>query len=153
MQKEDFDVGFEIKNLTANNTKIGGVASFIGFVRDYAKDQKISSIMLEHYPGMTEKQLKKIEKQAKTRWDLQEILIVHRYGVLTPGDQIVLVVTSSPHRQDALQSCQFLIDWLKTKAPFWKLETGDKSSTWVSERESDIIAADRWTNTLTKDNF
>ena len=109
--------------------------------------------MLEHYPGMTEKQLKKIEKQAKTRWDLQEILIVHRYGVLTPGDQIVLVVTSSPHRQDALQSCQFLIDWLKTKAPFWKLETGDKSSTWVSERESDIIAADRWTNTLTKDNF
>ena len=153
MQKEDFDVGCEIKNLAANNTKIGGVASFIGFVRDFDKDQQISSIMLEHYPGMTEKQLKKIEMHAKNRWDLQEILIVHRYGVLTPGDQIVLVVTSAAHRQDALQSCQFLIDWLKTKAPFWKLETGDKSSTWVSERESDIIAADRWTNTLTKDNF
>jgi molybdopterin synthase catalytic subunit len=144
VQEENFDVGAEISRMTEGNTEIGGLASFVGLVRDYAGDEKISSMTLEHYPGMTEKQLERIEAEARERWDLQDVLIIHRYGTLMPGDQIVLVVTASPHREASLESCHFLIDWLKTKAPFWKLEEKQSGAEWVESREADDVAADRW---------
>lgn len=144
VQAEDFDIGAEISRMTAGNTEIGGLASFVGLVRDYAGDEKISSMTLEHYPGMTEKQLAKLEAEARERWNLQDVLIVHRYGTLNPGDRIVLVVTASAHREASLESCQFLIDWLKTKAPFWKLEDRESGAQWVDSREEDTVAADKW---------
>lgn len=144
VQSEDFDIGAEISRMTAGNTEIGGLASFVGLVRDYAGDEKISSMTLEHYPGMTEKQLAKLEAEARERWDLQDVLIIHRYGKLNPGDRIVLVVTASAHREASLESCQFLIDWLKTKAPFWKLEDRESGAQWVDSRSEDSVAADKW---------
>ncbi|MDE0796314.1 MAG: molybdenum cofactor biosynthesis protein MoaE [Alphaproteobacteria bacterium] len=144
VQTEDFDIGAEISRMTAGNTEIGGLASFVGLVRDYAGDEKISSMTLEHYPGMTEKQLAKLEAEARERWELQDVLIVHRYGTLNPGDRIVLVVTASAHREASLESCQFLIDWLKTKAPFWKLEDRESGAQWVESRNEDSVSADKW---------
>lgn len=144
VQTEDFDIGAEISRMTAGNTEIGGLASFVGLVRDYAGDEKISSMTLEHYPGMTEKQLAKLEAEARDRWELQDVLIVHRYGTLNPGDRIVLVVTASAHREASLESCQFLIDWLKTKAPFWKLEDRESGAQWVESRNEDSVSADKW---------
>ncbi|MEM9683702.1 MAG: molybdenum cofactor biosynthesis protein MoaE [Pseudomonadota bacterium] len=145
VQSEDFDIGREIETLTAGDHSIGGVASFVGLVRDMAGDDTVGAMTLEHYPGMTEKMLAEIDAEANRRWPLKASLIVHRYGRLEPGDRIVLVVTASPHRQAALESCHFLIDWLKTKAPFWKLEeTGDGAANWVEARETDDAAADRW---------
>src|SRR5512146_2001420 len=134
VQREDFDVGAEINRLTNGNAKVGGLACFVGLVRDVAGDQRITSMTLEHYPGMTEQQLEKIEAEARRRWPLQEVLIVHRYGTLEPGDRIVLVVTASAHREASLESCHFLIDWLKTKAPFWKLESTESGAQWVASR-------------------
>ncbi len=152
VQREDFDPGREIEALTAGNTAIGGVASFIGLVRDLAGDKSVGAMTLEHYPGMTEKMLTEIDAEANRRWPLQASLIVHRYGRLEPGDRIVLVVTASAHREAALEACHFLIDWLKTKAPFWKLEeTGDGASKWVEARASDDAAAGRWTKPREKD--
>lgn len=146
VQLEDFDPGREMEAVTAGNTAVGGVASFIGLVRDMADGDDIGAMTLEHYPGMTEKMLTEIEAEANRRWPLQGSLIVHRYGRLEPGDRIVLVVTASAHRAAALEACHFLIDWLKTKAPFWKLEeTGDGEAKWVDARSSDDAAADRWT--------
>ena len=110
VQDEDFDIGAEITRMTEGSTEIGGLASFVGLVRDYAGDEQISSMTLEHYPGMTEKQLERLESEARERWDLQDVLIIHRYGKLYPGDRIVLVITASPHRQASLESCHFLID-------------------------------------------
>lgn len=144
VQTEDFDIGAEISRMTDGNTEIGGLASFVGLVRDYAGNEKISSMTLEHYPGMTEKQLEKLEAEARERWQLQDVLIIHRYGELMPGDRIVLVVTASGHREASLESCQFLIDWLKTKAPFWKLEDRESGAEWVDSRDEDTVAADRW---------
>ena len=144
VQTEDFDIGAEISRMTAGNAEIGGLASFVGLVRDYAGDEKISSMTLEHYPGMTEKQLAKLEAEARERWELQGVLIVHRYGTLNPGDRIVLVVTASAHREASLESCQFLIDWLKTKAPFWKLEDRESGAQWVESRNEDSVSADKW---------
>jgi molybdopterin synthase catalytic subunit len=144
VQTEDFDIGAEISRMTAGNAEIGGLASFVGLVRDYAGDEKISSMTLEHYPGMTEKQLAKLEAEARERWELQDVLIVHRYGTLNPGDRIVLVVTASAHREASLESCQFLIDWLKTKAPFWKLEDRESGAQWVESRDEDSVSADKW---------
>ena len=144
VQTEDFDIGAEINRMTAGNTEIGGLASFVGLVRDYAGDEKISSMTLEHYPGMTEKELAKLEAEACERWELQDVLIVHRYGTLNPGDHIVLVVTASAHREASLESCQFLIDWLKTKAPFWKLEDRESGAQWVESRNEDLVSADKW---------
>lgn len=144
VQTEDFDIGAEISRMTAGNTEIGGLASFVGLVRDYAGDEKISSMTLEHYPGMTEKQLAKLEAEARERWELQDVLIVHRYGTLNPGDRIVLVVTASAHREASLESCQFLIDWLKTKAPFWKLEDRESGAQWVESRNEDSVSAGKW---------
>ena len=145
IQREDFDPGREIQALTAGSTSVGGVASFIGLVRDVAGDKHVGAMTLEHYPGMTEKMLAEIDAEANRRWPLQASLIVHRYGRLEPGDRIVLVITASAHREAALEACHFLIDWLKTKAPFWKLEeTGDGESRWVEARSSDDAAAGRW---------
>jgi molybdopterin synthase catalytic subunit len=144
VQTEDFDIGAEISRMTAGNAEIGGLASFVGLVRDYAGDEKISSMTLEHYPGMTEKQLAKLDAEARERWELQDVLIVHRYGTLNPGDRIVLVVTASAHREASLESCQFLIDWLKTKAPFWKLEDRESGAQWVESRDEDSVSADKW---------
>ena len=143
-QTEDFDIGAEIGKMTAGNTEIGGLASFVGLVRDYAGDEKISSMTLEHYPGMTEKQLSRLEAEARERWDLQDVLIIHRYGTLNPGDRIVLVVTASAHLQASLESSPFLIACLPTKAPFWKLEDPASGAQWVESRSEDSVAADKW---------
>src|SRR5689334_18896537 len=144
VQREDFNIGVELTRLTEGNTKIGGLASFVGLVRDLADQGAVSAMTLEHYPGMTEKRLAGIEAEARARWPLDAVLIIHRYGKLEPGDRIVLVATTSAHRQAALESCAFLIDWLKTKAPFWKLEEGAKGAAWVEAKESDDRAADKW---------
>ena len=142
VQKLDFNVNVEIKNITSNNRNIGGIGLFIGVVRD--GDQKLKSMTLEHYPIMTEKMLEKINIEAKNRWKLIDSVIIHRHGKLYPGDQIVLVATFSQHRKDALESCEFLIDWLKTKAPFWKLEETTSGKNWVKEKNSDVVAAKKW---------
>jgi len=144
VQKEDFDPGAEIAALTAGKTHIGGVASFIGLVRDMADDSAVKAMTLEHYPGMTERQLDEIDREAHRRWPLDASLIIHRYGRMEPGDRIVLVATASAHRQAALESCAFLIDWLKTQAPFWKLEDSADGEHWVEARASDDEAAARW---------
>jgi molybdopterin synthase catalytic subunit len=144
VQREDFDVGAELSRLTAGRTDVGGVASFVGLVRDLAGGATVGAMTLEHYPGMTEKKLTEIEAEARRRWPFQASLIIHRYGRLEPGDRIVFVATASAHRQAALESCAFLIDWLKTKAPFWKLEETAAGPQWVEARDSDDAAAGRW---------
>jgi molybdopterin synthase catalytic subunit len=144
VQQEDFDIGAELAALSDGDLSVGGIASFVGLVRDMTPGGPIGSMTLEHYPGMTEKQLAAIEAEARRRWPLQASLIIHRYGRLTPGDRIVLVATASAHRQAALDSCAFLIDWLKTKAPFWKMEERPTGSHWVEAKASDDAAADRW---------
>jgi len=147
VQQADFDIGAEIAALTDGNTKVGGLAMFVGLVRDLAPQGKISAMTLEHYPGMTEKRLAEIAEDAKARWPLEAVLIIHRYGRLEPGDRIVLVAATSAHRQAALDACAFLIDWLKTKAPFWKLEESAAGAEWVDARESDDHAAAKWRRT------
>ncbi|HET6520306.1 MAG TPA: molybdenum cofactor biosynthesis protein MoaE [Geminicoccaceae bacterium] len=145
VQEEPFDVGAELAALTAGRTDIGGVASFTGLVRDVAGGERVAAMTLEHYPGMTERKLAEIEAEARRRWPLQASLIVHRYGRMLPGEPIVLVATASAHRQAALEACAFLIDWLKTRAPFWKLEeTPEGAGRWVEARGSDDAAAERW---------
>ena len=145
VQQEDFDIGAEISRLTDGNANVGGLACFVGLVRDLAGDKPISAMTLEHYPGMTERQLEQLEQEARQRWPLLlDVLIIHRYGRLEPGERIVLVATTSAHREASLESCHFLIDWLKTKAPFWKLEDTQSGSEWVSARDEDDTAADRW---------
>ena len=144
VQREDFDIGAELASLTEGNAKVGGLASFVGLVRDLADQGAVSAMTLEHYPGMTEKRLAEIEAEARARWPLEGVLIIHRYGKLEPGDRIVLVATTSAHRQAALESCAFLIDWLKTKAPFWKLEQGANGAAWVDAKKSDDRAAEKW---------
>ena len=147
VQREDFDTGAELSRLSAGRRDIGGVASFVGLVRDMigeGAEGKIGAMTLEHYPGMTEKKLEEIEAEARRRWPLQASLIIHRHGRLEPGERIVLVATAAVHRQAALESCAFLIDWLKTQAPFWKLEETAEGSRWVDARDSDKDAASRW---------
>jgi molybdopterin synthase catalytic subunit len=144
VQQAPFDVGAELAALSAGRTDIGGVASFTGLVRAMAGEQAITAMTLEHYPGMTEKKLAEIEAEARARWALQASLIVHRYGRMLPGEPIVLVATAAPHRAAALEACAFLIDWLKTEAPFWKLEETARASRWVEARASDDQAAARW---------
>jgi molybdopterin synthase catalytic subunit len=144
VQVEDFDVGAELARLTDGRTDIGGLSSFVGIVRARSDAGDLQAMTLEHYPGMTEKRLADIEAEALGRWPLSGSLIIHRYGRLLPGARIVLVATASSHRQAALESCQFLIDWLKTKAPFWKLEETTTGSRWVEARETDDHAAERW---------
>jgi molybdopterin synthase catalytic subunit len=147
VQEQDFDVGTELSALTKGRHDIGGVVTFVGLVRDMAGGTKIGAMTLEHYPGMTEKQLSDIEAEANKRWPLSASLIIHRYGRLEPGDNIVLVIAASPHRDAAFDACRFLIDWLKTKAPFWKLEDTAQGAKWVAADARDDDAAARWTKT------
>ncbi len=144
VQSEDFDIGAEIDALTEGNLAIGGIASFMGVVREMAGEQAIDAMTLEHYPGMTENKLAEIEAEARQRWPLEASLIIHRHGRLEPGDRIVLVITCAKSRGPALAACEFLIDWLKTKAPFWKLEETGEGEQWVDARESDDSAAEKW---------
>jgi molybdopterin synthase catalytic subunit len=143
VQQQPFDVGAELAALTAGRTDIGALASFVGLVRAHG-GEPITAMTLEHYPGMTEKKLAAIEAEARARWPLQASLIVHRYGRMLPGEPIVLVATAAAHRAPALEACAFLIDWLKTKAPFWKLEERAGASRWVEARTTDDEAAARW---------
>src|SRR5689334_19815501 len=144
VQREDFDVGVELERLTAGNHRIGGVASFVGLVRDMGSADQVSALTLEHYPGMTEKKLAEIETEAHRRWPLDAVLIIHRYGRLEPGDRIVLAATASSHREAALAACHFVIDWLKTDAPFWKSEETPTGQRWVDARTEDEAARGRW---------
>ena len=144
VQAEDFDVGAELAALSRGRTEVGAVASFIGLVRDVAGPGELSAMTLEHYPGMTERQLEQLEGEALDRWPPDKVLIIHRYGRLLPGDQIVLCAATSSHREAAFEACAFLMDWLKTKAPFWKLEEVDGKSNWVTARQDDDAAAARW---------
>jgi len=145
VQQEDFDPAAEVERLVAGNRAIGGIVTFLGLVRDLAEGQGIHAMTLEHYPGMTEKMLAEIEAEANRRWPLAASLIVHRYGRLALGDRIVLVAVGSAHRQAAFEACAFLVDWLKTRAPFWKLEETEAGAQWVAARTSDDEAAGRWT--------
>lgn len=145
VQTEAIDVGAEIAALTAGRTDIGGIGSFIGTVRETAKGRRITSMALEHYPGMTERALSAIAADAAARWQLLGCTLVHRVGPMAPGETIVLVLAASAHRHDALEATAFLIDWLKTRAPFWKKESfADGSEEWVDAREADDLAAARW---------
>lgn len=145
VQSEDFDVGAEIKALTDTRTDIGAVVTFTGTVRGDTPDHPITSMTLEHYPGMTEAELARVEAEAIARWPLGASLIIHRYGTLKPGDNIVLVIAASAHRQAAFQAAEFLMDYLKSGAPFWKKEEGtDGRGDWVDARESDDDAITRW---------
>lgn len=146
VQREDFDPAKEVVALVAGRPDIGAVVTFTGLVRaaDDADAGAISAMTLEHYPAMTEAKLAEIEAEAHRRWTLSATLIVHRYGRMTPGERIVLVIAASPHRTEAFAACEFLVDWLKTKAPFWKLEETESGPRWVEGRESDDAAAARW---------
>lgn len=144
VQAEPFDMGAEIAALTEGRTEIGGVASFTGLVREFAGGRRLTSMTLEHYPGMTERELERLEAEALARWPLDATLIIHRHGKMLPGEPIVLVVAASAHRQAALEACAFLIDWLKTRATFWKYEEGPDGGLWVEARESDDEAAKKW---------
>jgi molybdopterin synthase catalytic subunit len=144
VQRDDFDVGAELEALSRGKTTIGGITSFVGLVRDVAGGARVGAMTLEHYPGMTESQLAEIEAEAHRRWPLDAVLIIHRYGRLEPGERIVLVATAASHRQAAFDSCHFLIDWLKTKAPFWKLEETPEGARWVDAQAGDDAAAERW---------
>lgn len=145
VQTEDFDVGAEIRTLTAGRTDLGAVVSFTGIVREGMGDRRIAAMTLEHYPGMTEAELERIEREAQERWPLAASLIIHRHGRLEPGDNIVLVVTASMHRHAAFEAASFLMDYLKTSAPFWKKEErADGEDDWVEEKTSDDAARKRW---------
>ncbi|NNU79670.1 molybdopterin synthase catalytic subunit MoaE [Halovulum dunhuangense] len=144
VQDADFDLAAELRALRDGRRDIGAIVTFTGLVRDMAHGAPIDAMTLEHYPGMTERALEQIEAEARTRWELQASLIVHRYGPLAPGDQIVLVATASPHRHDAFAAAQFLMDYLKSRAPFWKKEGTPDGGRWVDARDSDEEALARW---------
>ena len=144
IQHEDFDVGREIAQLRQGNPQIGAVASFVGVVRDLNEGSAVATMTLEHYPGMTEKAVGKIIDEAKGRWQVYDGLVIHRIGTLAPLDQIVVVVVSSAHRGDAFAACEFIMDYLKTQAPFWKKEETPGGARWVEARASDDEAAQRW---------
>ena len=147
VQHEDFDVGAEVARLRAGNPKVGAVASFIGVVRDLNDAADVATMTLEHYPGMTEKALAAIVEQAKARWALYDVLVIHRIGELKPTDQIVLVVVASAHRGDAFAACEYVMDYLKTDAPFWKKEATPDGERWVDARDSDDASRERWERT------
>ena len=144
VQTEDFDIGAEIAALRAGDPRVGAVASFIGTVRDVNEGAGVATMTLEHYPGMTEKALEEICAQARSRWDILELLVIHRFGELKPLDQIVLVAVTSAHRGEAFAACEFVMDYLKTRAPFWKKEVTPQGARWVDARASDDDAAARW---------
>ena len=144
VQTEDFDLSTEVAALRAQNPKVGAVACFVGTVRDINEGETVETMELEHYPGMTEKSLEAIVEAARERWPGTEVLIVHRVGKLLPLDQIVLVATTSRHRGNAFASCEFVMDYLKTQAPFWKKEKTASGERWVDARETDDAALARW---------
>jgi molybdopterin synthase catalytic subunit len=145
VQAEPFDVSAEIEALTGGRTSIGGIGCFVGTVRDQAAGRRIVAMTLEHYPGMTERALSDIAAQAEDRWPLLRCTLIHRIGRLLPGAQIVLVLAASAHRAAALEATTFLIDWLKTSAPFWKKEEyADGTHAWVEAKGEDAAAAERW---------
>jgi molybdopterin synthase catalytic subunit len=144
IQEHDFDVSSELAALRAGDARVGAVATFVGVVRDLNDSSQVSTLTLEHYPGMTEKALAQIVDDAKRRWDIYEALVIHRVGPLRPGDQIVLVAVTSAHRGESFAACQFIMDYLKTRAPFWKKEQTPEGERWVEARASDEDAAARW---------
>ena len=144
VQEADFDVGAELAALRAGDARVGALASFLGLVRDLNDGAMVSEMTLEHYPGMTEKALTEIVGEAKGRWDIYEALVIHRVGPLKPCDQIVLVAVTSAHRGEAFAACEFIMDYLKTRAPFWKREATPQGAHWVDARETDDSAAARW---------
>ena len=145
VQRENFDIGAEFAALTAGRTDIGGIGCFVGTVRNNALDQRVAAMTLEHYPAMTERAIARITEEAERRWQLLGSTVIHRVGRLVAGDNIVLVLAAASHRQPALDATAFLIDWLKTKAPFWKREEfADGGAAWVEAREADDAAAARW---------
>lgn len=144
VQTQDFDVGDEISQLHHARQDIGAVVSFVGYVRDLNDNVAISQLTLEHYPVMTEKALESIVHQAKNRWSIFDALVIHRTGALKAGEQIVLVAVSGAHRGDAFSACEFIMDYLKTEAPFWKKETSSKGEYWVEAKESDDLARKKW---------
>ena len=144
VQTEDFDISKEIASLRSGNPRIGAIASFIGVVRDLNDGDNVAEMTLEHYPGMTEKSVEDIITQARGRWQVMDALVIHRIGTLKPLDQIVLVAVSSAHRGDAFSACEFIMDYLKTRAPFWKKEQTGSGARWVDARATDDAAAERW---------
>jgi molybdopterin synthase catalytic subunit len=144
VQTEDFDAGAEIARLRAGDQGVGAIATFIGAVRDVSDNSAITGLTLEHYPGMTEAALEAIVDEAKRRFDIREVLVIHRIGALAPGDQIVLVIVTSAHRGMAFDACEFAMDLLKTRAPFWKKERLPDGERWVDAHASDDEAAQRW---------
>ena len=144
VQEADFDLSAEVRALTAGEFSAGAVASFVGLVRDNNDGTAVADMTLEHYPGMTEKALGEIADKAAERWELLGVRVIHRVGYLKPGEQIVLVVVSSPHRGNAFAACEFIMDYLKTQAPFWKKESTSAGSRWVDARDSDDAALDKW---------
>lgn len=146
VQTQDFDVGFEISQLRNAHKDAGAVVSFVGQVRDINEGDSVSQLTLEHYPGMTEKALEAIVDQAKTRWNIFDALVIHRVGTLKPMDQIVLVAVSGAHRGEAFKACEFIMDYLKTEAPFWKKEVTPSGERWIEAKVTDDEARERWTN-------
>ena len=145
VQLEDFDIGAEVRRVAAGNTDVGAIVTFTGTVRGEAKGQAIATMTLEHYPGMTQDELARVEAEALARWPLAGTLLIHRYGALRPGDNIVLVVTASRHRQAAFEAAEFLMDYLKSRAPFWKKEAdASGAGSWVDARDADVDAMQRW---------
>lgn len=144
VQHEDFDTGAEIARMRLSRPDIGAVAAFVGQVRDVNNGNAVAAMTLEHYPGMTEKSLQAIVDNAKSRWDIYDVLVIHRIGELRPTDQIVLVVVAGSHRGEAFAACEFIMDYLKTEAPFWKKENTPQGEHWVDARESDDTARERW---------
>ena len=149
VQQDAFDAGAELNRFMARNRLSGGVASFVGQVRDFrgpsrASGEAVAAMTLDHYPGMAERELASLASEAQRRWSLDDVFALHRYGPLQPGEAIVFVATAAPHRADAFAACEFMVDWLKTKAPFWKLEERPDGETWVAARAEDEAAASGW---------
>jgi molybdopterin synthase catalytic subunit len=144
IQHEDFDVGAVMAEMRATSNNVGAMVSFVGLVRDLSYDERVENILVEHYPGMSEKALNKIIEEARQRWDLLAVKVIHRVGTLGPNEQIVLVATASSHRGHAFSSCEFIIDYLKTDAPFWKKEVKPQGGEWVVTKDSDVQRMQRW---------
>ena len=144
VRSEPFDLGVELAALSAGRTDIGAVASFVGLVRDLGPDQPLLAMTLEHYPGMTETALENIVTEAQSRWSLLGVRVIHRHGSLAPGEPIVLVLVAAAHRGEAFAACEFIMDYLKTRAPFWKKEATAEGGRWVDARDADDSAASRW---------
>jgi molybdopterin synthase catalytic subunit len=144
IQESDFDLTTEVKALRKNDPRVGAIVTFVGTVRDLNDGSEVTGMTLEHYPGMTEKALEEIITQARVRWDLYKTLVIHRVGPLLPEDQIVLVAVTSAHRREAFAACEFIMDYLKTAAPFWKKEETPEGARWVDARVTDDAAIARW---------